>query len=292
MLASAFVVACTALCPAWCDELRGVYVPSPQEYLLEMAAHAAAWHAVSPAADVEGSEQKTLVLGAVHGECDRDALCKSWDLFVASRAFLAPALAHALVLEIHERTKQLFVLGDAQCAEIAEVVDGAVRQRRECLESIRKEWTCVTAEEWESQRVRPGAFCTREFMSSRLLCGVPYKDADNDRRFYMLGPYARVHPAYLKSLSDFVSGCCKDVWRDEGVASAIAKLLCEGELTTKNIEIYGPDMSGFLTVVSQETVDRICSALTSLYVDAILREIDLPKLFATAAVDVQNPPVN
>lgn len=132
----------------------------------------------------------------------------------------------------------------------------------------------------------PGAFFTPEFMARRLLCGIPHKDAHNDRLFYGIAPLARPRPPYLLRLSHFVSRCCDRVWCDDAVRSAAAELV-RGDLATQNIEIHGPCMSGVLTVPSQVAVDRICGAMTSLYVDAILREIDLPCLFATVAEDAQ-----
>lgn len=287
MIASAFLVACTFVCsPARCQD--PVCVPSPQEYLLEMAANAAAWLAVSPPAGVDLDKQKDILVG----ECDTDAHVKNWETFVASRNFLAPALAHALVLAIRERSKLQFGLSDEQCAEIRSIVDSAVRKRKKSLEDIRSEWTCVAAEDWYAQCVWPGAFVTPEYVACRLLCGIPYKDAYNDRLFYRLGDHARSLPAYLQRLSDFVSRCCTNVWCDDTVKSRIAEIVRNGELSWKNIEIYGPNMDGVLTVPSQEAVDKICGAMTSLYVDAILRDMDLPSLFATVAEDVQNPASN
>lgn len=279
MVTCALLLACAVACgdTAACGGQGGVYVPSPHEYLLEMAAHAAAWHAVLPAAGTEVSEQRRLVADAVRGECDGATLDRNWGLFVASREFLVSALARALVQETRESVAQLR-LGDARCAEIRAIVDDAVRERSESLERIRREWACVATDEWWGQCVRPGAFFTREFMASRLLCGVPCRDAENDRRFYRLGDHALAHPAYLQRLADFVRGCCMDVWRDKGVVGGIAELVSGGVFCTKDIVMSGTGTREVMTVPSQETVDMICERMTSLYVDAILQRMNLPRL--------------
>lgn len=259
-----------------------VHVPSPEEYLLGIAAHTAARRSAAMPLGKE-SRQKELVLKAASRMLGREgkrAVWKHWDVFLLSYPYRVSSLAHALMAEVSPR----FRLSDSCRAEIQAIVKESVERRRKSLAAIRERWPCTASREWfEEHCVRPGGFYTWEFVERHLLSGLPREDTRNDEVFYKTWVYAFELPAHLRPLTMFVNRCCEDVWCDVNVVSGIAELMASHVLETQEMCVSGHGVCEAIPVPSQESLNHICGKMTRIYMDAILRRMNLNVLADAAS---------
>ena len=163
-------------------------------------------------------------------------------------------------------------------AELQELVENEVERRRRSLDEIRRRWPCIAEKTWfDEQCVKPGDFYTLEFRDRYLLSGYPGDDSKNNEVFYKTWIHAFDLPAYLRRLSRLVNERCEDVWRDPAVVDGIAELMDNHSLEEQAIRLSGPSPleNTSIAVPSQETMNLICGKITRLYLDAILRRINL-----------------
>lgn len=258
--------------------VENVCVPSPEEYLLGIVAHTAARRSTAIPLGKESKQMDLVSMASsrMFGKEGESAVLKSWEVFLLSHSYRTSSLAHALMTEISLQ----FRLCDSLRSEIRGIAEKEIKRRRKKLVEIRKKWPCITSRKWfEEHCVRPGVFCTWEFMEKHLLSGLPQEDSKNDEVFYKTWVYAFDLPAYLRSFIMFINRCCEDIWCDLDVVSGIAELMGSHYLEKQEMCIPGYSTCEAVTVPSQESVDLICGKMTRIYMDAILRRIDLHMLF-------------
>lgn len=246
-------------------------VPSPQEYLLGAVAHRAALLAVAVSADDAGT-QRVLVADTVQHGPGAAALDRRWRVFCLSWPHRVLALAHALA----SRVRPQFRLSSEQCAQVRAVVAEKARARMHVLCAILKDTPCAAEAQWlRGVCVKPGAFYTQEHRERRLASGLHHEDLDCDGAFYDVRGEC---PEYLASALDVVERCCRDVWRDPAVVAGIAELMC-CRLEAQSGAAWGRCCWDAPAGPTQASADAICAKMTGLYMDAILRSLDLDALF-------------
>lgn len=257
---------------------KDVCIPSPHEYAIGVIAHAAARSSIVVPVRFE-EKQMVLVSEVISAKFNKNGpkiVEENWWVFDLYQAHRILSLFHALV----SGPWMLFRpgLSDDQCKDLKEIVEVEVERRIQSLEDIRRQLPCTNTREWfERQCVRPGTFYSEEFCRRNLLSGCPREDIEIYNVFYKGWIYAFDLPRYIRDFSKLVSECCKDIWSDSAVVDGMAEVLCNHSFRAQKKWPSWTCSQGETGMdgLSQDIADVMCGPMTELYVNAVLRRVNL-----------------